>query len=141
MSGTNEILRGGGFHHVAFRVRDFDKSVAFYTEVLGFVPKIEWGQKPDRGVLLDTGDGNYFELFERPGQAPERGDGVIWHVALRTRDCAGSLERARKAGCKVTRETEILEIPSRPTGPTRVKIAFFQGPDGEEIELFENDAT
>jgi glyoxylase I family protein len=61
MSGTNEKLVGGGFHHVFTKVRDLNKSLEFYKG-LGFVEKTSWGEGAGRMVLLDTGDGNYFEL-------------------------------------------------------------------------------
>ncbi|MFY8216309.1 MAG: VOC family protein, partial [Chthoniobacterales bacterium] len=31
-----------GFHHTAIRSSDFDTSVRFYTDVLGFKEKISW---------------------------------------------------------------------------------------------------
>ncbi len=34
--GTNALLGGGGFHHVAVRVHDYDAALRFYTETLGF---------------------------------------------------------------------------------------------------------
>ena len=34
MKGNNEILGGGGFHHIAMTVNDFDASVKFYVEML-----------------------------------------------------------------------------------------------------------
>ena len=37
-------------------------------------------------------------------------------------------------------EPAAIDIPSRP-GPTPVRIAFFKGPDGEVIELFQNEVT
>ena len=138
--GRNEKLRGGGIHHVAIRVRDFDRSVAFYTDVLGFTKKIEWGQKPGRAVMLDTGDGNYFELFERPNEPPASEEGVLLHIALRAGNCAEALERARAAGCEVKTEVKDVVIKSSPH-PTPVRLAFFKGPDGEIIELFQNDLT
>jgi glyoxylase I family protein len=131
-----------GFHHVALRVRDFDRSVSFYTQTLGFTPKIEWGDKPSRAIMLDTGDGNYFELFERPTQAPPpEGEPTLLHIALRTPDTNAMLERVRAAGCPVTMEPKTVEIKSSPTGPTPVRIAFFKGPDGEILEFFENSLT
>jgi glyoxylase I family protein len=138
--GQNKKIGGGGIHHVAIRVHDFDRSVAFYTEVLGFAKKIEWGQPPGRAVMLDTGDGNYFELFERPNQPPATEEGVLLHIALRTRDCAAALERARAAGRQITTETKDVVIKSSPNH-TPVRLAFFKGPDGEVIELFQNEAT
>lgn len=139
---TNRQVSGCGFHHVAIRARDFDKSARFYVEVLGFVPKISWGEKPARAVMLDVGDGNYLEIFERPDQAPpiEQPQPAILHLALRTSDTAAALEKARAAGCRVTVETKDVLIPSRPE-PTPVTLAFFEGPDGEIIELFQNELT
>ena len=63
MTGTNSVLGGGGFHHVAVRVADFDSAVNFYSEVLGFSPKITWGEGDKRAVMLDTGNGSYLEVF------------------------------------------------------------------------------
>lgn len=134
-----------GFHHVATRARDFDKTVAFYTQVLGFAPKIQWGDAPKRAIMLDTGDGNYLEIFERPEQAPPpEAEGAILHLALRTNDTDAMLERARAAGCKVTMEPKSLEIGNKLPGVAAkvpVKIAFIQGPDGEIIEFFQNELT
>jgi glyoxylase I family protein len=140
MPHHNPTLGGGGFHHVAIRSRDFDAAVAFYTETLGFVEKIAWGDAPNRAVMLDTGDGNYLEIFERPGETGGSDDGVILHMAFRTHDVDAALERARAAGREVTMEPKDVDIPSRPH-TTPVRIAFFKGPDGEVIELFQNELT
>jgi glyoxylase I family protein len=129
-----------GFHHIAFCARDFDRSLSFYTGVLGFPAKIAWGQKPDRAAMLDTGNSNYIEIFERPNLAPAMADGAILHLALRTDNCDAMLEKVRAAGCTVTSEPKTVEIPSTP-GPTPVRIAFFKGPDGELLELMQNELT
>jgi len=131
-----------GFHHVAIRARDFDKSVEFYTNVLGFTPKIAWKAAPDRAIMLDTGDGNYLEIFERPDQPPVDQENAILHFALRTDDTDALLEKARAAGCPVTMEPRSLDIPDTIADrPVPVRIAFFQGPDGEVVELFQNELT
>jgi glyoxylase I family protein len=132
-----------GFHHVAIRSRDFDKSVGFYTQALGFGPKLAWGDAPGRAIMLDTGDGNYLEIFERPDQPPaEEGRDAILHFALRTDDVDAALARAREAGCAVTMEPTDVKIDTTlGADPTPVRIAFFKGPDGEVIELFANELT
>ncbi|NBC11724.1 MAG: VOC family protein [Planctomycetes bacterium] len=146
MPNTNLQLGGGGFHHVAIRSRDFDASFSFYRDVLGFVPTVAWGQAPGRAVMLDTGDGNYLEIFERPDQPPPPADqeGVILHFAIRTDDTDAALARARAAGVTVTMEPTDVDLPNtceaRPS-LLPVRIAFFQGPDGEVIELFQNELT
>lgn len=133
--GTNGKIGGGGFHHVAIKASDFDKSVAFYTEALGFVPRHRWGEGDKRAILLDTGDGNYLEVFAG-GTKERKPDESILHMAFRTNDVAGTLEAVRQAGAKVTIETKDVVLGDDP--PTPVRIAFFKGPDGEVIELFQS---
>jgi len=134
-----------GFHHVAIRVTDFDRSLAFYTELLQLKVKIAWGESPHRAAMLGADDQVYLEIFERPEQAPPpEAEGVMLHFALRTDDTTAILERVRAAGCRVTIEPKEVAIANtHPGAPTTipVKIAFIQGPDGEVIEFFQNDLT
>ncbi len=135
MSGTNKKLFGGGFHHVFLRVSDIERSIKFYTEVLGFTERASWGTGAGKLVLLDTGDGNYFEL----GQGNVNEGGFYQHVALRTDNCDKALEAVRQAGATITMEPRDIDLPTNP--PIKIRIAFFKGPDGEVIELFQNEAT
>ncbi len=64
MSGSNNKITGCGFHHLSISAKDLPKSVKFYTEALGFIERASWGEAPKRTVLLDTGDGNYFEITQ-----------------------------------------------------------------------------
>jgi len=138
MTGENKKIKGCGFHHVSMKVKDLDKTIRFYTEGLGFVERFSWGQHPKRTVLLDTGDGNYLEVSQGvPHQV--HGDGVFRHLALRVDDCEAAIESARAAGAKVTVATKDVTLSSEP--PLHLRIAFFEGPDGELIELFQNDQT
>lgn len=139
MSGTNTALGGGGFHHVAIRARDFDASMRFYTAGLGFKEKIAWGEGNARAVMLDTGDGNYLEIFAGGTNEPKP-EGAILHFAMRTTDCDAATKRAVAAGAVVTMQPRALTIDSRP-GPTPVKISFVKGPDGEVIEFLQNELT
>ncbi len=122
---------------MAIRTADFDRSLAFYTEVLGLEVKISWGMAPARAVMVHAGDSRYVEIFER-GEAFEPGESTILHFALRTDDCAGMLGIVRDAGMEVTMETKDVDIDSV-GGIVPVRIAFFKGPDGEVVELFQNE--
>ncbi|MHB1158214.1 MAG: VOC family protein [Phycisphaerales bacterium] len=153
MTGKNSILNGGGFHHVAIRSHDFDNSVRFYTHALGFTTQIAWGEKPKRAVMLDTGDGNYLEIFERLPQvnppvkpamaSPVGGDEPpILHFAIRTGDTEAAIARARAAGAVVTMEPKHVDIQTtNGQGTVPVYIAFCTAPDGTVIEFFQNDRT
>jgi glyoxylase I family protein len=141
-SSTNSVVRGCGFHHVAIRTADWDKSQRFWREGLGFTPKVEWGEAPSRAVLLDTGDGNYLEIFERiPAQnileneKPSNDEGLILHFCFRADDCDAAVETARAAGGKVTVEPKFPDVFEK--FGIKAKIAFIQGPDGEICEFFE----
>ena len=139
MPEKNKVIPGCGFHHVAIRTHDFEASVKFYTEALGFTEKIAWGEGDSRAIMLDSGDGNYMEIFAG-GAAAVKPEGSIIHFALRADDCDQALERARKAGAQVTMEPKSLDIQSKPH-VTPVRIAFCKGPCGEVIEFFQNKLT
>lgn len=138
-STTNSVLSGCGFHHVALRARNFDLSLAFYTEGLGFRAAATWGEGDRRAALLDLGDGNYLELFAAAaGQIPDDGaPGAGWpflHLALRADDVDAAIERVRSLGAQVTIEPKNVNL-----GGNAVRIAFFLGPDGEVLEFFQNE--
>jgi len=125
-----------GFHHTAIRSHNFDASIRFYNDVLGLKTKVTWGTSPNRAAMVDVGDGNYVEIFERDEAAPVI-EATILHFALRTDDCAAMTEIVRASGAEITMEPKEVTIDSN-VGPVPVKISFFRGPDNEIVELFEN---
>jgi glyoxylase I family protein len=138
MPSTNRKIKGCGFHHVSMNVKDLDKSRKFYSEGLGFIERFSWGKYPKKTILMDTGDGNYFEISQGdPNHSYV--EGVFRHLALRVDDCKAALKLARDAGAEVTVEARDVTLSSDP--PLQIRIAFFKGPDGELVELFEDDQT
>jgi glyoxylase I family protein len=134
----NTVVPGCGFHHVAIRTTKWDESLRFWLEAMGFQLAVQWGEAPRRAAMLDTGDGNYLEVFERdplPEGTPS--ESAILHFCFRADDCDAALERARAAGAEVTVEPKTVEIFGEPRIP--VRLAFFKGPDGEICELFQNE--
>jgi glyoxylase I family protein len=133
----NDILKGCGFHHVSMKVKNLEETRRFYTG-LGFTVRYSWGQPGKQTLLLDTGDGNYFEVSQGDPSQPSV-EGVFRHIALRVDDCEASLNVARGLGAEVTVEPREVTLSGEP--PIPIKIAFFMGPDGEFIELFQNKET
>jgi glyoxylase I family protein len=131
----NQKIPGCGFHHIAIWTANWEKSLKFYTEGLGFTQKITWQEAPKRAVMLDTGDGNYLEIFEREIAPTPTGEANILHLCFRADDCAAAVEVAQSAGGEVTTETVSPGVFEK-LG-LNAKIAFVKGPDGEIIEFFE----
>jgi glyoxylase I family protein len=138
MSHGNAKIGGGGFHHVAIKVARFDDALRFYTDGLGFAVKAIWGEGDARGTLLDTGDGNYLEIFagglEAEGEHPR-----IFHFALRTADTDAAHAVALAAGAVETMAPKDVVIPSTP--PIPIRISFVRTPTGESVEFFQNELT
>ena len=137
----NPILGGGGFHHVCIKTRDWDRTLHFYQEVLGCTTKIAWRAAPQRALMLDTGDGNYIEIFEDSAYAPAP-HGSILHFALRTTRLDEVADRIRTYGARITMEPKDVSIATtNGAGAVPVRIFFCEGPSGEIIEFFQNELT
>jgi glyoxylase I family protein len=138
---TNPILGRGGLHHICMKTRDWDRTMRFYREVLGFSPKLAWGEAPQRAVMLDGGDGNYVEVFEDLGYVPAP-NGSLHHFALRTSRIDEVTERVRSAGYRITVEPKSIAISStNGIGEVPVRISFCEGPNGESLEFLQNELT
>ena len=72
---NNLKIRGGGLHHVAIEASDFDRSLRFYTEGLGFRNVLTFPEEGQTVAMLDTGDATYVELFS--GGSGEKTSGSI----------------------------------------------------------------
>jgi glyoxylase I family protein len=113
----------------------------FYRETLGFTEKIAWREAPQRAVMLDTGDGNYLEVFEDLAYTPAP-NGVYLHFALRTTRLDEVAARVRATGAKITMEPKDVTIQTvNGAGPVPVRIFFCEGPNGESIEFLQNALT
>ena len=137
--GNNPVLGGTSFHHVCVKTRDWDATMRFYCEGLGCTQKIMWAEAPKRCGLLDIGDGSYVEVFEDLEWAPAP-LGPIFHFALRTTRLDEAIAHLRGMEVKISYEPKSLEI--KPTnGPDNlpIRIAFCEGPNGESVELFQNE--
>ncbi len=122
-----------GFHHLAVKVRDYEKSLEFYINGLGLEVKYQWGEVGKRAAMIDLGNDNYIEVFEGGNDKAE--EKYYQHFALATDDCDAAIEKARAAGAKITDEPFDFDIQSEPIYP--VRIAFCKGPDEEIIEFFQ----
>jgi glyoxylase I family protein len=130
---ANTKIQNIGVHHLALASADFDKSVKFYTEGLGFTTVAAWGEGSGRAALLDIGSGSHFEIFANGTAEPQKNERFV-HFAFATSDPDAAYNNAIAAGAVSHMEPKDVSIPANP--PLPVRIAFVKGPDGEVLEFF-----
>jgi lactoylglutathione lyase len=117
------------------RVGDLQRSVKFYTDVLG-MKLLRTTERPEQKYSLafvgyDTEDrASVIELTYNYGVERYDLGGGFGHLAIGVPDVKGACERVRNNGGKVTREAGPVK------GGTTV-IAFVEDPDGYKIEFIE----
>ena len=132
----NSKFKNTGFHHIALKVNDFDKSCRLYTDVLGMNIALSWGDAPDRACMMDIGDGTYLELFEGGTSDGTLQSEPMIHFALLTDECDQMYDAAIAAGCVNNMEPEDLVINGH-QGDQPIRISFVVGYDGELLEFFQ----
>ncbi|MEJ6022378.1 lactoylglutathione lyase [Ramlibacter sp. PS4R-6] len=121
--------------HTMLRVGDLQRSVDFYTKVLG-MKLLRTTQRPDQKYdLAFVGYGTNpehaeIELTYNYGVSTYELGSAFGHIALGVPDVYAACDTIRKNGGNVTRE------PGPVKGGTSV-IAFVTDPDGYKIELIE----
>ncbi len=125
--------------HTMLRVGNLDRSIDFYTNVLGMRLLRKKDYPTGKFTLAfvgyeDEADGAVLELTHN-WDTTEYDIGTGYgHIALQVDDAAQACDRVRNKGGKVTREA----------GPMKhgtTVIAFVEDPDGYKIEFIERKAN
>ncbi|WGE32853.1 lactoylglutathione lyase [Actinobacillus genomosp. 2] len=122
--------------HTMLRVGDLERSIKFYTEVLG-MRLLRTSENPQYKYSLafvgyaDESENAVIELTYNWGVESYELGTAFGHIALGVDDIYSTIESLRAAGAKITRE------PGPVLGGTTV-IAFAEDPDGYKIEFIEN---
>jgi lactoylglutathione lyase len=127
----------GRFLHTMIRVGDLQRSVDFYTKLLG-MKELRRRDVPDGKytlAFLGYGEGNAegqgeIELTYNYGVEKYEIGNAFGHLAVGVPDVKAACEAVRAGGGKVTREAGPVKF-----GTT--VIAFVEDPDGYKIELIE----
>jgi len=121
--------------HTMLRVGNLDRSIDFYTNVLGMQLLRSTDRPGERYTLAFVGYGDertnaVLELTYNYGVDRYDLGTAYGHVAIEVDDAAAACDAVRSKGGAVTREAGPVK------GGTTV-IAFVQDPDGYKIELIE----
>lgn len=132
----NEEFRSSRLLHTMIRVRDLDRSIDFYTRLLGMTLLRRKDYPSGEFTLAFVGYGDEagntaIELtYNWPQKEPYTIGSGFGHLAIGVADVAKTCERLADEG---------VPIP-RPPGPMKhggSVIAFIEDPDGYKIELIE----
>jgi len=124
--------------HTMLRVGDLQRSIDFYTGVMG-MKLLRTTERPEQKYSLAfVGYGNNpehaeIELTYNHGVASYEMGSAYGHIAIGVEDAYAACEKIRAGGGQVTREA----------GPVKggsTVIAFVTDPDGYKIELIQRDA-
>ncbi|MDM3840688.1 lactoylglutathione lyase [Proteus mirabilis] len=125
--------------HTMIRVGDLQRSIDFYTKVLG-MQLLRTSENEEYKYSLafvgygDESSGAVIELTYNWGVTSYEMGTAFGHVALGVDDVVATCEAIRQAGGNVTREAGPVK------GGTTI-IAFVEDPDGYKIELIENKSA
>ena len=120
--------------HVGIQVRNLDRSIGFYTEVLGLTlrKRVRLNETTEL-AFLPLGDSE-IELICKSTEYIFAKEGIVNHLTFRVDDVAGILDHLRKHGVELIHQQPLF------MEKLGTRIAFFWGPDGEKLELFAPNA-
>jgi glyoxylase I family protein len=150
--GPDELV---GVHHIAFTVTDLERTVDFYTSILGFELRSSTRLSLDDAFaqsLFGPGVGHdavtaiaivelnglrvEFNQYLKPHPQPRHGDTAAGsaHLAIKVKDLERVRTRLEAAGIAVYASTRVFDEP----GYRPWRWCYFRDPDGIFIELVED---
>ncbi|CAB1367402.1 glyoxalase I, Ni-dependent [Denitratisoma oestradiolicum] len=133
INGVDDTMR---ILHTMLRVGDLEKSLDFYTQVLG-MRLLRRHDYPEGKFTLafvgyaDEGSSAVIELTYNYGVEKYELGNAFGHIALAVPDAAAACATIRQRGGKVVREAGPMKHGS-------TIIAFVEDPDGYRIELIQD---
>lgn len=119
--------------HTMLRVGDLDKSIKFYSEVLG-MSELRRNDYPDGEFTLafmgygDESENTVLELTHNWGVESYDLGTAYGHIAIEVDDVYEACDKMKKTGGKIIRD-------AGPMNAGTTIIAFLEDPDGYQIEL------
>jgi glyoxylase I family protein len=137
-----------GLSHVAIQAKDYQATIAFYTEVLGFKVGHHWSlpafQIKDASMLVSPDRRTCIEVFDNDAVIPAQGrkaaseeavaHGAILHLAFYVDNAMEIYQKALAHGAKTFVAPDTLSLGEP---PLIVRNAVIHSPNGEVIEFIE----
>jgi len=118
--------------HIGILAKNMDESIRFYSEILGMnlVERVWLNEQVELAFLSFPGQESVqVELVGRdPSGVAE--EGIVNHLAITVDDIEAVISKLKQHGYDISDEYPRTILDGR-------KIAFFKGPSGEKLELFQ----
>ncbi|MFK4437597.1 VOC family protein [Paenibacillus sp. RC21] len=138
-----------GLAHVAIQAQDYQATIAFYTEVLGFKRGHHWSlpsfQIREASMLISPDQRTCLEIFDNDAVIPAQGKkassedeiahGALLHFAFYVDNVNEIYQKALAHGARTFVEPDQLTLGEP---PLVVKNAVIYSPNGEVIEFIED---
>ena len=143
--------------HTGISVKDLDKSVAFYRDILGLtLAKVE-DEKATRGeklgvpgaviqiAVMEYGNGCSIELiqYKTPPPPGEVAPPINWpgsvHIAFKVDDISAQIKKMQEHGIEFVGGPEYCAIEEGPLAGW--KWIYFKDPDGTNLEFIEGELS
>lgn len=137
-----------GLHHIAIRAENFEQTVRFYTEVMGYTIGHTWSLpefKLKQAAMLKSPDGlSYLEIYDNQADIPAQGrkklakeefvQTALLHICLTVKDSKKAYEIAIAGGATACLEPMVLHL-GNPAITVRNSLVY--SPNGEVLEFME----
>jgi len=138
-----------GLSHVAIQARDYQATITFYIEVLGFKLGHHWSlpsfQIKEASMLISPDQRTCIEIFDNDAMIPAQGKkasseediahGALLHLAFYVDNVDEMYQKALTHGAKAFIEPDSLSLGEP---PLLVRNAIIHSPNGEVIEFIED---
>ena len=129
-----------GYNHIGIYVINREESIRFYEDVLGFKLLFKVDNESD-GLLIAMLKLNncFIELLEPPQNKDtivSSANSTVNHVGITVSDIDAALKHIESFGYTVENRG-IYDVPRFGSVNIDLRVAFFRGPNGERIELFQ----
>ncbi len=119
--------------HIGLFVKDMDKMVNFYTNVLEFPIRTKMDMDDGCKVVVLEKNGSMLELVKLPGFSAA-GDSTINHISFEVDDIEEEIKKLEAKGV-VFEQTAPLSRTYTECSGFSVKFIMFRGPENEYLEL------
>ncbi len=138
-----------GLAHVAIQAKDYQATLTFYTQVLGFKVGHHWSlpsfQIKEAAMLISPDQRTCIEIFDNEAVIPAQGKkalleediahGALLHFAFYVDNVEEVYQKALAHGAKAFIEPDELSLGEP---PLVVRNALVHSPNGEVIEFIED---